>query len=364
MKKQKNIFFFLPNFGIGGAGNSVANICKIIASKNYNITVFSIGKNYYKKELHRSKINVIELGNYKTIFIVFKIIKYLNLKYNDEEIIFVSNINYTNVLSCIFIKRIKKLKLILIERTPIQELKIYFNYSEILKKKFILLLLKFFYKKADFIIGNSKQLSKDLSKVTRCKIITINPYIDIKNIKKNYHKIPRLIWVGRNSPEKNIEDFISSLNLLNDLEIKILIVTDKNIDNLKERIPIAFKKCTNFIKFQKSKNLIDNLYQNSDILVNTSLYEGFPNVIAEAINHKCLIITSDSFGGISDLIKNEKYGLIYKKKNFKELSKKILFAVKNFKECKQKINLAKKHLINIAKENNHKYVDFFNNLDK
>ena len=80
MKKQKNIFFFLPNFGIGGAGNSVVNICKIIAFKNYNITVFSIGKNLYKKELLHLKINVIELKNNKTIFSIFEIIRYLKKK--------------------------------------------------------------------------------------------------------------------------------------------------------------------------------------------------------------------------------------------------------------------------------------------
>ena len=68
----------------------------------------------------------------------------------------------------------------------------------------------------------------------------------------------------------------------------------------------------------------NKLYRKSDILINTSIYEGFPNVIAEAINYKCLIITSDSFGGKDDLIKNEKYGFIYKTKNFKEVKKKSI----------------------------------------
>jgi glycosyltransferase involved in cell wall biosynthesis len=363
MKKQKNIFFFLPNFSIGGAGNSVTNICKIVASKNYNITVFSIGKNLYKKDLLLSRVNVIELKKQKTILAIFKIIKYFTSKYKNEKIIFVSNINYANVLSCIFIKRIKKLKLILIERTPIQELQIYFSLTEIFRKKLILILLKLFYSRADFIIGNSKKLSIDLSKKINCKIQTINPYISIKNIKKKYNKVPRLVWIGRNSPEKNIDDFISSLQFINNLNIKILIVTDKDFNNLKDKIPKLFKKNTKFIKFNKNNDSIVKIYKKSDILVNTSLYEGFPNVIAEAINHKCLIITSDSFGGKDDLIKNEKYGLIYETKNFKELSKKIIFAVKHFKECKNKINLAKKNLIHIAKENNIKYINFFKNIN-
>ena len=67
MKTQKNIFLFLPNFSIGGAGNFVKNIRKIIASKDYNINVFSIGKNSYKKELIKSKIKVIVLEKKKII---------------------------------------------------------------------------------------------------------------------------------------------------------------------------------------------------------------------------------------------------------------------------------------------------------
>ena len=363
MKKQKNIFFFLPNFLIGGAANSILNICKIIAHSNYNITVLSIGKNIYKKDFLSLKINVIELERKKTIFAIFEIIRHLDFRYKDERIIFVSNINYANVLSCIFIKKIKKIKLVLIERTPIQELQIYFNLTEMFKKKFILFLLKFFYKKADFIIGNSNKVSKDLSKKIKRNVQTINPYIHIKNINKSYNKTKRLVWVGRNSPEKNIDDLLSSLQFLNGLEIKILIVTDGNIEKLKEKIPNFFKKEITFMKFHKSRSLGEKLYKRSDILINTSLYEGFPNVVAEAINHKCLIITSKSFGGIGDLIKNEKYGLVYKTKNFKQLSEKILFAVKHFKVCKNKINLAKKNLIDLAKSNNQKYVNFFDNIN-
>ena len=114
MKKQKNIFFFLPNFSLGGAGNSVKNICKIIKSNQNRITVFSIGKNHYKRELLRSNIDVIELKVTKTLHGIFKIKKYLNEKYNNKKVIFVSNINYGNVISCIFLKSLKNLKLVLI----------------------------------------------------------------------------------------------------------------------------------------------------------------------------------------------------------------------------------------------------------
>ena len=130
MLKQRNIYFFLPNFSIGGAGNSIFNICNKIKDKNKSIRVISIGKNDYKNKFQKIGIKVIEINTKKTFFGIIKIIQILKKNSKNKEIIFVSNINYANVLSSMFIKNIKNLKLILIERTPFQELETYFNISD------------------------------------------------------------------------------------------------------------------------------------------------------------------------------------------------------------------------------------------
>ena len=96
-------------------------------------------------------------------------------------------------------------------------------------------------------------------------------------------------------------------------------------------------------------------------MVNTSIYEGFPNTIVEAVSFNCLIITSKSFGGYSDIILNNNFGLIYKTGNINELSQKLKFAIRNFKNCKIKIKNAKKNLIKLSKKND-TYIKFFNKI--
>ena len=59
-------------------------------------------------------------------------------------------------------------------------------------------------------------------------------------------------------------------------------------------------------------------------MISTSIYEGFPNVVAEAISFNCLVISSNSFGGINDLIKNENFGYIYNLYDSKQLSIKMI----------------------------------------
>ena len=159
MNKQRHIYFFLPNFSIGGAGNSIFNICKSLSNKEYSIKVISIGKNSYKNLLKKLGVKVIELKSKRSILAIFEIYCYLKKITQNKKIIFVSNINYANVLSCLILKRLSNLKLIIIERTPFQELEIYKNFFDFFKKKLILLMAKLFYKKANYIIGNSYRVS-------------------------------------------------------------------------------------------------------------------------------------------------------------------------------------------------------------
>ena len=50
--------------------------------------------------------------------------------------IFISNIHYTNVLSLIFLRNLNNLKIVLVERTPIMELSIYFGFIDFVKKNY------------------------------------------------------------------------------------------------------------------------------------------------------------------------------------------------------------------------------------
>lgn len=363
MKKQRHIYFFLPNFAIGGAGNSIFNISKSIKNKKDKITVISIGVNAYKTEFLKMGANVVELKKKKTIFAVLSILKLLKRDNKKYKQIFVSNINYSNVLSSIFLKKVDNLKLILIERTPFQELEIYFSFIDFLKKKTIYYLAKLYYKNADYIIGNSYSVSKYVEKKIKKKVITIYPIIKINKIKKRNNKILNLTWIGRHSSEKNLKDFLKSFKYLENENIKINILSNENIEFfIDEYSSPNFRKKIKIYNFKKSKYFLNKIYSKTDIFISTSLYEGFPNSLVDAVNNLCLIISSKSFGGYREIIKNENYGLIYKTNDHLDLVKKIKYAVNNFKNCKKKIIKAKKNLEILALKHNTEYKKFFNKI--
>ena len=65
----------------------------------------------------------------------------------------------------LFFRHIYKLKIITIERTPIQELNYYSSYSKLFKNFIIKILIKFYYKYALIRIGNSNPVSRDLEEI-------------------------------------------------------------------------------------------------------------------------------------------------------------------------------------------------------
>ena len=110
-----------------------------------------------------------------------------------KKVIVISNQNYANLVCLFATYKLEYIKKILIERNHLDELSIYFNFNEFLKKNFLKMLIKFFYPKANKIIGISQKLSNDLKKFINKDVTTIyNPAFD-KSIYKLAKKRTKLI---------------------------------------------------------------------------------------------------------------------------------------------------------------------------
>ena len=76
---------------------------------------------------------------------------------------------------------------------------------------------------------------------------------------------------------------------------------------LAQKVSIANK--VNFISFNKN---ISKFLRKSDLCLNSSYFEGFPNAIIEALSHKVPVLATDSYGGIHDILMDQRYGFITK----------------------------------------------------
>ena len=358
------IYIFHPYSGIGGADLSLSRLINNLDKRFYDITFITLKSPKIRYYLKR-KIEIISLNSNRTIFSIMKLRNIiLSRKKKDKEfkkIIFISNQNFANIISLISLYKINHLKTILIERNHPDELTLVSSYKNLIIKY----LIKYLYKYADYIIGISKTLSKDLGNLCKKKVITIyNPSFDkkileIKKIKTNGKKL--ILCVARLEKQKNhimlLEAFKNSLKTIKSNLLLIGYGSEKN-------------KILKFIKKNKLKQnvkIISNAknaykyYKKADLFVLTSLYEGFGNVLVEAGAFKIPIISTNCNSGPKEILKNGLNGYLVKINDIDTLTKLI---VKNLnKPNKLKINNMFKSLKEFSLEQNvKKYEKIFKKI--
>jgi glycosyltransferase involved in cell wall biosynthesis len=361
-----NLIIFISEFNRGGAGNSLFRLCKYLPKNLYNINVICLNKCAYKNELKENFINVYEIFSKKTSLAMFEVKnitkKIISKKYKKN--IFISNIYYSNILSIIFLRTLE-MKIILIERTPFEELSIYFGIINLIKKKIMKFLIGFTYKYADVCISNSKYISNQYNKVYNLNFKTIYPpsFIKINNFKKKTLPKKKLYLgtVCRLSEEKGLKDFLNIIPKMK-FDLKFFIIGDGPDKQCLKKITskLGIQKKIVFLGFLNTKQVYKQL-KKVDLFINCSYFEGFPNSVVEALGAGVPVMASQSYGGINEIIKNKNFGYIYK--NQEDLIKNITsysLGLKKFNFTKKTIS---KHLKKFSVEHNiKKYSDVFKEI--
>ena len=360
---KKNLIFFLPNFDAGGAGNSILNICKYLNQKKYKIYVISLKKNFYKKELLKYCCEVKEINQSKTFFSLFELENYFK-NFDKNQTLIISNINYANAIFVVFFKIICKYKIVVIERTPYQELSIYYSVKDFFKKFIIKIIIRFFYKKADALIANSQKIAKDFEKIIKktCQFVyplTIDKKIHVRR-STNLKKRINLLTISRLSKEKNLQDQINALGIINNSRFSLNIIGSgslkKELRNLIDKSNVK----TKIIPYSEKAKKIFLI--KSDLYICSSDFEGFPNTVVEAINYGLPVISSQNHGGIKEILLNGKGGYFYETGNIKDLTNKIYNVVNNYKMGLKKNKKARENLDRFSIGNIKKYEKIFDRI--
>ncbi len=177
-------------------------------------------------------------------------------------------------------------------------------------------------------------------KIDKKKIALIPNYIDTSIFKKkNDKKSFDIIYVGRFERQKNLFFLINSIK---ELKLKIILIGNGSLSNdVRESLKnsdLSFK----IIKRVKN-NKLPEFYNKSHIFLNTSLYEGNPKSVLEAMACGLNIITT-KYDGVGEIISNNFNGIITKYCH-KEIKKNINYLLKNKNVYKKISNNAQKKII-------------------
>ncbi len=162
---------------------------------------------------------------------------------------------------------------------------------------------------------------------------------------KNEFSILYIGWLENN---KGILDLIEAIQYLEDFHTGIFTINILGKGTHEGKIKAIIQKYPDLkIHYQgwQSGNDKTWFFQNSHCLVIPSYYEGFPNVILEAMNSYLPVIATNTTS-IPEILDNGNCGLLYNAGNREELIKCIL-QVKNFpKEAESRARKAKERVKN------------------
>ncbi len=358
---MKNLIIFIPSITNGGMEKNFFSTTKNLKKRKINILGISCSKRKFKNQIKLKKnFGLLELDNLNLklkLFLSFFILIIKNFRQKNPVLSF-----HGNIFAIIASKIIGCKVYIRLNSHP--------NYyiDNKFKKKFF----NFFYKLADKIIVNSKEVKSVLKRNFKLNSTIIYNELNQNDIvRKSKKKInikfsnnhPILISVGRLDKNKNHIFLIDALKILKKKIKYNLIILGSGIENRYLLNKIYEYKLNNYIKIINYKENPYPYMKISNFFILPSKIEGYPNVLLEAgVLGK--VIISNKISGPREIIGKDKRGYLFNTNNFSKFFN-ILNKTKNKNINKNKVNNLKKYIRNYHKaDHSQNYINLIFNKNE
>jgi glycosyltransferase involved in cell wall biosynthesis len=316
---MRRICFFPGTFALGGIGKLFINLIEEYVSRGIAVDVFLTKKEGEFIEQLPQDVRVF-VGSGRALTSVIKFIKYLNNEKPDAVISAREFLNLMNIICCAF--AFSKTKAVVSLHTNQTAEKEYFpNKRSLYNNLLFVASAKILYKNTSKIIAVSEGVAEDFSKrmdLKRDKIEVIynpvykpyeevvipNPmFTDFAKGNKKY-----IIAVGRFVHQKDFTTLINAFKQVRKrLDVSLIILGDGPLrQELEEQIRILSLN-EHVLMFGFVENPLFYIKRASALVV-SSKYEGFGNIIVEALGVGTPVVSTDCKSGPREILEDGKYG--------------------------------------------------------
>lgn len=372
---NKKITFLLLHLGYGGIETSTINTANAL-SENYEVELISFynlpesqeqyldskitvkylynggpNKLQFKEAIKKKNITKILLEGFKALDILAKK-KYLIMKeiINSDSFAIISTRYDFSVL-------LNKYG----NRNTIKIAQEHHHHNS--NKKYINI-LKNKYKNIDYLLALTSSLKNDyeifLKNNKHTKILVIPNILndtshDISNLESK-----NIISIGRLHEGKRINELITIFSKLDDKDAKLYIIGNGDeFDNLKNQISNLKLENRIIMTGYLNKNEQEKYLLESSVFTMTSISEGLPMVLLEAMSFGIPCIAYKTDAGISDIISNNENGFIIENRNETEYINKLNLLLKDVTLRK---NLGKNCIKTCTKYHKDEIIKLWNNI--
>lgn len=292
-----------------------------------NIIVLNVGKQ--KNVVANEKLRIYPTNSWHRIFHIFNVLRLGRkiIKNKNIELIIVQDPIYTGILGLILSAIYKKKLLVGIYGSDIFDPYLKLSIVKKIKKEFGLLVLN----KADAIQTDGLEIFEALKK-RYAKKVFLKPMVptDIdrfRQVERKFANRLRVLYVGRMAEQKNIPMLVDVINKTTEKspDITFMVIGDGPKRPVNPKFQYVLKA--------NRKEMV-SYFQDNDLLISTSFYEGFPRVFMEAAASGMPIITT-KVSGIKYLVVEGKTGFIIPQDDTKLFVEKIMYLNENREVLKQ-----------------------------
>ncbi|SCA56215.1 putative Glycosyl transferase group 1 [Candidatus Terasakiella magnetica] len=307
------IAFVISTFSAGGAERVASLLCNqwVAAGHDVHLCLFQ-GKDielFYPvdEKIHLHQLDVMSVASNKINMAKQFLNRVLSLKETLEEIkpdIVFSFLTETNV-AAILAARMAHTPIIVSERVHPQ-------YHKVGSLKN--LARKLSYNFADQVTVQSEDIKAWFSQKLKLETKIIpNPIASVTSFSRKtvLSERKKLVAMGRLEKQKGfdhlISTFISLQNEFPDWDLKIY-GTGSLRDDFQRKINEAH--ISDRITLEGVTTQVNDVFAHADVFVHTAQYEGFPNVIVEALANGCCVVATKSPGALRDILNDGKFGIL------------------------------------------------------
>ncbi|KJG11073.1 hypothetical protein UA38_09775 [Photobacterium kishitanii] len=304
---QKSIDLFIDAIRKGGAERVCVNYANYLADNGYKIRIV-IFKEYEDSyiDLVDKRVEIISLGCHDASSMIKKI-KAIKFIFSETVIVF----NHQMSIALWFYRQFgSKDKFKLISRNVNYLSRDLYTSKNSIKKWVTILLTKIIYRRIDCFVAQCNDMKKDMVNylsVPESKITVIyNPVSTSVYKKENIEKDIDVLFVGRISKQKGLPYLVSVIDgIVSKKQAKVCIVgkgvledeLDKELSNLEKKHNIEILRV-------RSTDDVNGYYNRSKSTILTSLYEGYPNVLAESLTAGTPVVSFDCQSGPNEIIRD------------------------------------------------------------
>lgn len=324
------IDFLISSLSGGGAENVLVTLANELNKKGNFIKIISLEKRnqFYSVDdgIELIKLDNTKFGKIRENYRDFKMIRNHLLETDADVVVsFLSRCNLLALLAGIGMKK----KIIVCDRNnPLKE-----------HSRFVFWFSCLIYRLASKVVVQTNQIKTMYPDSLHKKLEVIENPLNFEKLNsqiqnRTVRRENIIISIGRLEPQKDFSTLINAFdriqNQLNqNWKLKIYGVGD---DQSKLQKLINEKKADKYIKLCGATKTPFYELKKSKVFVLSSFYEGFPNVLCEAMYAANICISSDCVSGPRELIDSENNGYLFEIGNVEELSRVLVKVCNNSDE--------------------------------